>query len=130
MTKDKIHQALTHTVLSPTADVRDVLLYMALLHTHNIQLKPGFMVEDIVQNDLSKPLVLPAITRRHAASVVASLWPDDENKRRYEYWYSLYNKTTPYEALSEMPAEELARLMELRGHLLRDPRVESVVESV
>jgi hypothetical protein len=129
MTKYEIHKSLTHSVLSPEAGSEAVLLYMVLLHTHDIYLKLGVVLEDVAMKDMTKSLLLPAITRRHAAEVVASLWPSDDKKGRDEYWHSLFNKTTPYEVVGDVPAEALAHLMELKELLLSDPRVEVVVES-
>jgi hypothetical protein len=129
MTKYQIHKSLTHAVLSRETEADDVSLYMALLHTHDIYLKAGVVLDDVVVNDASKPLLLPAITRRHAAEVVSALWSPDDEKGQAEHWYWLFCKRTPYEVLSEVPSAGLARMMELKALLLSDPRVEAVVES-
>src|SRR5947208_16189263 len=129
MTKYEIHRVITRHVLSPEVSEEEVLLYMALLHTHDIWLKPGVRLEDVLQSDQTKGIVLPAITQRDAADAVASLWPTDNKRGRYEYWYSRYNGLTPYEVLSDMPSEHLYVVRELRELLLCDPRIDAIVES-
>jgi hypothetical protein len=129
MTKYEIHKSLTHTVLSAEAQGEDVLLYMVLLHTHDLYLKPGVVLEDVIMKDVTKPLLLPAITRRHAAEVVASLWSSADKRGAEDYWYSLFIKTTPYEVLSDVPTPSRERVMELKELLLCDPRVEAVLEA-
>ncbi len=129
MSKYEIHKSLTHAVLSAEAQPGEVLLYMVLLHVHDLYLKAGITLEDAKNDDISKPLLLPAITRRHAAEVVASLWPAGDKRAEEQYWYSLFLKTTPYEDLSDVPAESLKRLLELKELLLCDPRIEAVVEA-
>jgi hypothetical protein len=129
MTKHQIHKSLTRAVLSTETAAEDVLLYMVLLHTHDIYLKAGVVLDDVIANDASKPLLIQAITQRHAAEVVGALWSPNDEKGQYEHWYWLFCKTTPYQVSSEIPPAELARMMELKALLLSDPRVEAVVEA-
>lgn len=107
---------------------RDILLYMVLLHTHEIVLQPGVTLDDVTFADSGGELRLPPITQRDAAGVVASRWPAEDERGRYEYWYWKYNGTTPYEMLDDVPVQDRARMEELRLRLLDDPRVARVVE--
>jgi hypothetical protein len=129
MTKYEIHQAITRSILSPETLEEEVLLYMALLHTHDIRLRPEVRLDDVVQADQTQGIVLPAITQRHAASVVASLWPPDDKRGQYEYWYSRYNRLTPYEVLGDVPSEQLNCVRRFRELLLCDSRVDAVIEA-
>jgi len=129
MTKYEIHKSITQAVLSAEADDENVLLYMVLLHTHDLYLKPEIAIEDVITKDVTKPLLLPALTRRHAAEVVASLWPSTDKRGAEDYWYSHFIRTTPYEVLSDVPAQSRERVMELKELLLCDPRVEAVLEA-
>ena len=88
MTKYEIHKSITKALLSPETCTEDMLLYMVLLHTHDIYLKPGVVLEDVPTHDATKSLLLPAITRRHAAEVVASLWPTEDNRGSDEIGFS------------------------------------------
>jgi hypothetical protein len=100
---------------------------MALLHTHEIRLRPGVVVDD--GQDLT---TFPALTQRGAAAVLADLWADlkdgHDGRLDYAYWYFQYNRRTPYEVGSAVPDTLRARLIELREALSRDPRVASLAE--
>jgi hypothetical protein len=129
MNKYEIHKSIARAVLPPDVKADDVLLFMVLLHTHDLYLKAGVTLEDVKRCDDASPLTLPAITRRHAAEVVASLWPAGDKRGEEQYWYSHFVNSTPFEVLSDVPAEGLRRLLELKELLLCDPRVEAVVEA-
>jgi hypothetical protein len=104
----------------------DALLWMVLLHTHEIRLRPG-----AVSSSNGEPLSFAALTQRHAGEVMAGIWsdfyPDPGDRGNYAYWYRQYNTQTPYEVLEDVPAPLLPRLTELRAALSRDPRVAAVV---
>ena len=96
---------------------------MALIHLHGLRLKPGVSFDDVAQSERARAVTLAALTQRHAASVVASLWPIQNSKGQYEYWYSRYNRLTPYEVVSDVPsAENMARLQAFREALLSHPQ--------
>ena len=105
----------------------DSLLYMVrLLHTHSIRLRPAVKLDDVVIEDETNGIVLPAITQRHAAEVIASLWPEEKDRGNYAYWYWRYNQLTPYGVVDDIPAVLHNRLDALRQLLLCDPRVEGI----
>ena len=91
-----------------------------LLHTHHVWLsKP-------VLQDRPKVTDLAAITRRHAAEVVAAIWPDRSDKWRTdrEYWYDMFIARTPYEVVEDVPEDWMVRLRLLRERLIHDPLID------
>jgi hypothetical protein len=99
---------------------------MVLLHTHEIQLRPG-----VVVNGDQSLTVFPSLTQRAAAAVIASLWAEleagQDGRSDYTYWYHQYNSRARYELLSDVPEALRPRLFELRDVLARDRRVASLV---
>jgi len=90
------------------------------LHTHHVWLsKP-------VLQDRPKVTDLAAITRRHAAEVVAAIWPDRSDKWRTdrEYWYDMFIARTPYEVVEDVPEDWMVRLRLLRERLIHDPLID------
>jgi hypothetical protein len=121
---DKVHKELLRGVISGQLTEEDALLWMVLIHTHEIQLQSPMLT------DAHEVTTLAPATQRHAARVIASLWPDRASQQaEYTFWYREYQIKTPYEDISEVPPHQLARLVQLREALLQDPRVASVVEA-
>jgi hypothetical protein len=123
LTIDTIHAELVGNALDGKLSEEDAFMWMVLLHTHEIHLRPGVLAD--------RPAVccLAALTQRHAASVIAELWPDrkDSQRTEYVYWYVSYCGRMP-QVLSALPPEMLPRLFALHDALSADPRVTAVVE--
>jgi hypothetical protein len=120
---DKAHRELLHDVISAQLTEEDALLWMVLIHTHEIHLRVPML------GDALGVTTLAPATQRQAASVIAALWPDRASQQaEYTFWYREYQLKTPYEDISDVPPHLLARLVQLREALLQDPRVASVVE--
>ena len=128
MSTDEFHRAIARAALPEDATEEDVLLYMALIHLHGLRLKQGVSFDDVAQGERERAVTLAALTQRHAASVVASLWPIQDSKGQYEYWYSRYNRLTPYEVVSDVPSGKMARLQAFREALLGHPQIDAVDE--
>lgn len=119
------HEELLRAVVQPPLSEEDALLWMALLHTHRVRLRPK--AGGTAANGGAP--VLAALTQRGAAEAVAALWPDRADERAGSpYWYFQYNSRTPYETLSQVPRELLPRLLEFRDRLASEPRVLDVEE--
>jgi hypothetical protein len=128
-TLETAHEELLRSVLRGPLTEEDALLWMVLLHTHAIHLRPGTILEGCGNNGTDGPIVLPPETQRGVASVMAALWPNRSDERAdYIYWYWQYNTRVPYEVLSDVPADLMPRLLKLRDLLAQDPRVAAVVE--
>jgi hypothetical protein len=120
---DKAHRELLRDVIGEQLTEEDALLWLVLIHTHEIHLRVPML------GDAPGVTTLAPATQRHAASVIATLWPDRASQQAaYTFWYREYQLKTPYEDISEVPPHQLARLVQLREALLQDPRVASVVE--
>lgn len=126
MMSQTVPRELLGSVLKGRLTEDDALLWMVLLHTHAIHLRP---ILQSVNGVPGSGEVLPAETQRGAAEVIAELWPDRHDERADpSYWYWQFNVRTPYELLNEVPRELRARLLQLRDLLAQDPRVAAVVE--
>jgi hypothetical protein len=125
LTKETARVELLRSVLPEPFTEEDALLWMVLLHTHAIHLRP----DALSRCGNGEPIaVLAAETQRGAAGVIAALWPDRADERAdYVYWSFQYQARTPFEVLEEVPEDQRARLLELRHLLAGDPRVAAVV---
>jgi hypothetical protein len=126
LTRENAHATLLRDLLGERIAEDDALLWMVLLHTHEIHMRPDALAEAWPNGQVA---VLPAETQRGVASIIASLWPDrDDPRAQYVYWYILFNTRTPYETLDAVPDELKRHLLQLRDSLAADPRVIAVVE--
>jgi hypothetical protein len=118
---DDLHRSLLVAVLSGhVPDDRDALLWMALLHTHEIHLRPGSWK---TRPDVS---VAAPVTERTAAAAVAALFPASDPRSGYVHWYFAY-RALGYQVVSDIPPADLERVYALRERLSQDPRVTGVV---
>jgi len=111
MTTDDVHNVLASAALGSEPTDEDALALMILLHTHRISL------HDLALRDRPGVTELEPIAQRHAAEVIATVWPDRTDRRKTDplHWYMLFNTRTPYEVVEDIPAD-WARLVEtLRG---------------
>jgi hypothetical protein len=129
LTTATAHRELFRDVTPRNLTEEDALLWMVLLHTHQIHLRSDVLADGSAESQTGKTTVLPAVTQRVAADVIASLWPEQQDERsRYLYWYSLYNARVPYEVFSDVPPELRLRVSKFRDLIAQDPRVVAVVE--
>jgi hypothetical protein len=121
------HLDLLESIVKAPLTEEDALLWMILLHTHQIHLRASPAANG--SNIETQSEILCPLTHRGAAEVIARVWPDRADERgKYTFWYRQYNTRTPYEDLSQVPREMMPRLFELRNLVARDPRVRAVVE--
>ncbi len=121
MKRETAREVLLRNAILGGLTEEDALLWMALLHTHEICLRPGSL-DDGSDQDVQ---VLPADTQRGAAAAIAALWGERSNGRRtsYVYWYGEYSRRTPYEDFSDIPGPHRERIRQLRDALTSDDRV-------
>ena len=120
MTINDFHAALAKDVLGSQPSDDDALTLMILLHTHHIWLpRPVF-------SDRPGVADVAAITRWHAAELVASAWPDRSSSLRADadYWHEEFSARTPYEVVEDIPAPWIERVEKLRTDVLRHPLVQ------
>ena len=129
------HTELARAAMEGRLNEEDALVWMVLLHTHEIHLH-GRSTEDALRRHERNGVVsLSAHTQRGVAAAIAELWAEIKHKRgqhsgdqrtRYEHWYWEFN-TRGYESVENIPARMKSRLEELRVLLTQDPRVVAVV---
>ena len=121
MTKWTVREELLRNAIRDALSEEDALLWMALLHTHEIHLRPGIL-EDL---NVGSVAILPPDTRRGVAAVIAALWRkrSDPVRTNYLYWYNQYGQRTPYELFESAPAAHQERIRQFREALLADDRV-------
>ena len=124
MNKSNAREELLRNAIPDGLSEEDALLWMALLHTHEIHLRPGTLEE----LDSSNVVVLPADTQRGVASVIAALWRkrSDPVRTNYVYWYNEYVRRTPYELFDSAPPAHKERIRQFREALTHDERVVAV----
>jgi hypothetical protein len=124
MTKWTAREELLRSAIQGGLSEEDALLWMALLHTHEIHLRPGAL-DDL---DDANGVVLPSDTRRGVAAVIAALWRKHADPLRtgYVYWYNAYGQRTPYEMFESAPPAHQERIRQFRELLERDERVSEI----
>jgi len=123
MTIETVHEALLRANLTAPMTAEDALLWMALLHTHEIHFREPLLRD--------RPTVthLAPITSRHAADVMAALWRGRKRAERgtSSFWYHEYNEKAGYQIVDNISPDRLHRLQELRDQLATDPRILRIV---
>jgi hypothetical protein len=124
MNKANAKEELLRNAIRGGLSEEDALLWMALLHTHEIHLQPGTL-EDLKGDPI---VILSPDTQRGAAAVIAALWRkhSDPVRTDYTYWYFEYGMRTPYELFDDAPPAHQERIRQLREALTHDKRVVAV----
>lgn len=117
MTIETIHCELCRSVELRSDD--DGLALMILLHTHCVILREGL-------REAPQAFRLAPLTQRHAAEVVASLWPHSDPRGRYEYWYWAFNTRTPFELAEEVTEEWKPRINQVCRALFMNPLIAAI----
>ena len=117
-----IHGVLAKESLGVHPSEDEALAMMILLHTHHVWLKAPILEDRPGVADLA------AITQRHAAEVIAAMWPDRSDRQRtdYGYWYYLFNTRTPYEVVEDIPQDWMVRVQRLREQLANSAAVKGL----
>ena len=119
-------EELLGTILKQPFSEEDALVWMILLHTHQFCLR-NLAAEPEGTNQ--RETRLAPLTQRCAGEVIAHFWPDRSDERaNYYYWYKLYNTKTPFEDLTELSPNLMARLVQFRDLLAKNPQIQAIVE--
>lgn len=122
---DELYVSLAREALTTHLKDDDVLLFMILLHTHEIHLQPGVLLDDVACDGIH-PLVLAPLTQNQPANVAASLRPADATRNRNHHWYSRFGEFDPH----AIPADRQERFGQLLARLRLDPRIAAVEEEM
>jgi hypothetical protein len=119
MTKEEYFLKLVGEILSVESSDDEVLACMVLLHTHSIEVPCSITIDDAGSDRLLSPL-----TRRHCAAVVAiALAGSPFPKTNERYWYTQYDKMTPYEVVADIRGEWMAKV----NHLIQSMKATGLV---
>jgi hypothetical protein len=123
-TLQSIHKELVRDHVAHRANEEELLLWMTLIHTHRIYLA-------VPLQDAPDVTVLEPATQRTAASVIAEVWSNrqDKEKTSYIYWYRKYQQECRYETMSAVPAEKVAKIDKLCQAMESDSRVRKLIPS-
>jgi hypothetical protein len=123
VTIETVHEELIRANLDGTLTTEDALLWMALLHTHEIHFRLSLL------SDRPSVMSVAPITRNEVAEVMAALWRGRKNVERASstFWLHEYAEKAGWECIEDIPAEKANRLQELRDQLATDPRILKVV---
>jgi hypothetical protein len=129
------HSELLQSATGGRLTEQDALLWMVLLHTHQIHIVPEAVEVRWSKHEQRGMVVLAPHTQRGVACAIASIWAKLKQKRNksqderchYIYWYWQYNTRVPYEISEDIPEQLRPRLEELRAMLTQDPRVLAVI---
>jgi hypothetical protein len=119
------HRELIRGAILEKDNEEELLMWMALIHTHQILFAGPFL------KDAQNPMVLEPATQRSAAATVADLWSLREDKQRtsYVYWYRRYQREMPYSTMTQVPPDRAGQIEILRQRLQSDPRVKAVLSA-
>lgn len=122
MTLDEMHKALAQAGLGPGPTDDDALAVMLLLHTHHLHLGGSGLSDRPGVQDLA------ALAQRHAAEVVAAVWPDRQDATRTtpQHWYYQFNTRTPFEVVDDIIPPWDERLSAARERVLKSGLVRTV----
>jgi hypothetical protein len=130
------HLDLVRRATSGSLTEEDALVWMVLLHTHQIRIKAEFVDDSWRRHERNGVVSLSPHTQRGVAAVIAELWTEIKHKRKrsvddprnsYCTWYYEFNFRVPYETIEAIPASLLERLEQLRSLLVQDARVIAVI---
>jgi hypothetical protein len=123
MTIETVHEELIRSNLDAPMTADDALLWMTLLHTHEIHFRRPLL------SDRPSVTSLAAITERHAADVMAALWHGRKRLERASstFWWYEYREKAGYQTVEDVPLDSLHRLRQLRDQLATDPRIEKII---
>lgn len=135
LSADNAHLELTRSAALGRLTEPDALLWMVLLHTHEIRVHSSAIAGVIPSPTTPEIVRLPALTQNGVATVAAQLWGEIKKKRGRpaddrsapSYWYWKYNTEARYEFINDVPQPLHDRLFEFRDRLKTDPRVVDVL---
>jgi hypothetical protein len=122
LTTDNVHAVLAQESLHGKLTEDDALVLMTLFHMHHVE------CVDAILEDRPSVTGLDAITQRHAARVVASVWPDRNDVLRtdYRHWYYEFNTRIRCATVDDLPPEWAARVNRLLECLRKHPLIKGI----
>lgn len=130
MTRGEVYVRVAKTALSHLPPGEDsVLACMVALHTQDILLDDVCELTDVGTSSEGAPRRLHAVTRRHAAEIVAAATGDESNREMIDYWYGRYSSRSPYEVVEDVPQPFLGQVLQVVTAMKESPIVRDIVEA-
>jgi hypothetical protein len=130
MTRGEVYVTVAKTALSHLPPGEDsVLACMVALHTHDIVLEDLCELTDMRTSSEGAPRKLHAVTRRHAAEIVAAATGNESNREMIDYWYGRYSSRSPCEVIQDVPQPLLGQVLEVVAAMKASPIVRDFVEA-
>jgi hypothetical protein len=102
---------------------------MVALHTQDIVLDDRCELTDLKASSDGAPRKLHAVTRRHAAEIVAAATGNESNREMIDYWYGRYSSRSPYEVIEDVPQPLLGHVLQVVTAMKESPIVRDIVEA-
>ena len=128
MTLNEAYANIVQTALTrlPPGD-DSVLACMLALHTNDIIFADSCDITDMTWG--AAPRRVEAVTRRHAAKIVAAATGHKNDQTSIDYWYAKYSSSTPYEVMEDIPEPLKHRVVEAVRAMKESPLVRDIVEA-
>ena len=128
MTKHDTYVEVAAQAIAQLPDGEEsVLACMLVLHTHDLLLADGFRPSDLaISAGVAK---LHAVTRRHAAEIVAAALGQAADQGAMDYWYAKYSTESPYEVIDSVPQPLLDRVLACQSVMTHSPLLQDIVPS-
>ena len=128
MNKIDVYKQILGDVISMQMSNEEVLLHMVVLHTHSIVVNSDVSIEDVNLNHEGQGIVLAPLTRRHLAELVSSLWESHEQRGDAAFWYSSYDRLTPYELFDDIKDELRKKALTAKMNIANNDLVDELIE--
>jgi hypothetical protein len=102
---------------------------MVAPHTQDIVLDDLCELTDLRTSTEGASRKLHAVSRRHAAEVVAAATGTESNQEMIDYWYSRYSSRSPYEVLEDVLQALSGQVLEVVRAMKESPIVRDIVEA-
>lgn len=130
MTKQDLYVAIARAALKGHSLAEErVLACMIVLHTCDFVLATDCMLDDVLWPTTSKTKKLHAVTRRHAAEIIAAATGHESDQGVIDKWYAAYSSKSPYEVLESVPEPLRSLVEECRADMLQHPALIDIVEA-
>ncbi len=128
MTRNEVYVNIARNVLThlPPAE-ESVLACMITLHTHDIILADSCNPTDMTS--VGERRKLSAVTRRHAAEIVAAATGNATDQPTIDYWYARYSSRTPYEVVEDLPQALMSQVLGTVTAMKTSPLVQDIIEA-
>jgi hypothetical protein len=130
MYSQELYVAIAKAALGQCLPSEDTLLAcMIVLHTCDFVLKDDCNLDDVVWSSGIKSKRLHAVTRRHAAEIIAAVTGHESDQCVIDKWYANYSSNTPYEVLESVPEPLKSMVSQCILHIQQHPLVVDVVDA-